>query len=726
MATHQMRFALAGISCGGCVKTIESLLTNQQEVDSASVNFAEKELTLLSSFKPKQVVSLLKKAGYEATLVESDVATLQQSKANQNQEWKESIRAAIISLAVGSGIMAWSMSPYQIDLTTDRIAVWFIAIISSVAMYFSGHKRYAGAWKAFKNRSANMDSLITLGTSMAWVYSMVVILFTEQIPKDSQYLYFETALFILGFVSFGKALEIRSRTKTSSVVESLLNLRPKTATLIEEGQERIIEWSAIQVGGCLKIRPGDQIPVDGVVIEGRSTVDESMLTGEWEPVNKETGSQVIGGSTNHSGSFIIRAENVGESTVLSAIIRAVKNAQNTKPELAKLADTICHYFAPTVICIALLAMSIWFFFAPNYMLVIGLATLVIACPCALGLATPTSVIAGIGKAAEVGALIQDGNALQNMAKLTHVIFDKTGTLTEGKPIVEQIISPTMSEDELLRIAASVETHSEHPLAKAIVKHATNLELQAVSDFESFSGFGVQAMLEGKQVLVGGSRFFEERQVKLLQLEPAKAGVAPIFVAVDGQMIGAIFLTDAVKADALETVQKLNKLGVRTVILSGDRQEVVEHVAIKLQVQEHHGLLLPQDKQEFIKNLQTKGAIVCMVGDGINDAPALAQANVGCAVGSGSDTALQVSDIILLKHSSTTILHTLQVARLTMRNIKQNLFGAFIYNVLGIPVAAGALYPFFGVLLHPTIAGIAMALSSLTVVLNSNRLRQIKI
>ena len=724
MKTNQMRFTLAGMSCGGCVKTIENLFDKQQEVESASVNFAEKELTLLSSFKAKQVIHLLKNAGYEATLIESDDAILHQSKVDQDKEWKESIRAAIISLGIGSGLMVLSMSPYQPDLETDQHIVWVLAIIASVAIYLAGYKRYIGAWKALKNRSANMDSLMTLGTSMAWLYSMVVILFTEQIPKDLQHLYFETALFILGFVSFGKALEIRSRTRTSSVVESLLNLRPKTVTLVEEGQESIIEWSAIQVGSCLKIRPGEQIPVDGVLMQGRSTIDESMLTGEWKPVNKETGSHVIGGSTNHSGTFIMRAENVGDETVLSGIIRAVKNAQNTKPELAKLADTISHYFAPAVMSIALLAMVIWFFFAPNYMLVIGISTLVIACPCALGLATPTSVVAGIGKAAEVGALIQDGNALQNMANLTHVIFDKTGTLTEGKPVVEKIISPTMTEDELLIIAASVETNSEHPLAQAITTKASHLQLKEVSDFENFSGFGVQASLDGHQILVGGSRFFEERQIQLLELEPAKAGVAPVFVAVDGKMIGALFLADAPKSDALETVQRFNTFGIRTVILSGDSQEVVEHIANTLQVQEFHGLLLPQDKQEFIKNLQAKDAVVCMVGDGINDAPALAQANVGCAVGSGSDTALQVSDIILLKHSSTTILHTLQVSRLTMRNIKQNLFGAFIYNVLGIPIAAGVLYPFFGVLLHPTMAGAAMALSSLTVVLNSNRLRQI--
>ena len=721
-----MRFALTGISCGGCVKTIENLLTKQPEVESASVNFADKELTLSSSFQAKQVVNLLKNAGYGATWIENDDTILHQSQINQDKEWKESIRAAIMSLAVGSGIMALSMSPYKIDLATDQVIVWVIAIIASVAISLSGYKRYIGAWKALKNRSANMDSLITLGTSMAWLYSMVVIFWTDQIPKGLQHLYFETALFILGFVSFGKALEIRSRTRTTSVVESLLHLRPKTVILIEGDQEFTIEWSAIPVGACLKIYPGDQIPVDGVLIEGRSTVDESMLTGEWKPVNKETGSPVIGGSTNHSGAFIMRAESVGEATVLSGIIRAVKKAQNTKPELAKLADTISHYFAPAVIVIALLAMTIWFFVDPNYMLVIGLATLVIACPCALGLATPTSVVAGIGKAAEVGALIQDGNALQNMANLTHVIFDKTGTLTEGKPVVEKIISPIMTEDELLTMTASVETHSEHPLAKAITSKASHLKLKPVSDFESFSGFGVQAVLEGQQILIGGSRFFEERQIKLLELESVKAGVAPVFVAVDGKMVGALLLVDAVKSDALETVQKLDMLGIRSVILSGDHQEVVEYVAKRLQVQESHGLLLPQDKQDFIKNLQAEGAIVCMVGDGINDAPALAQANVGCAVGSGSDTALQVADIILLKHSSTTILHTLQVARLTMRNIKQNLFGAFIYNVLGIPIAAGVLYPFFGVLLHPTMAGAAMALSSLTVVLNSNRLRQITI
>ena len=578
-----------------------------------------------------------------------------------------------------------------------------------------------------------MDTLIALGTGAAWVYSMAVVLFPGAVPVLARHAYFDTAVVILALINLGSALEMRARGKTSEAIKRLIGLQPRTARVVREGREIDVPIEEVGLEETVRVRPGEKIPVDGVVIEGHSTVDESMLTGEPVPVEKGPGDEVVGGTLNKSGSFLFKAKRIGKDMALARIIEMVREAQNSKPAIGRLADRVASVFVPAVLVIVVLTFLAWFNFGPeprvSYALVTAITVLVIACPCALGLATPISIMVGVGKAAEHGILIRSGEALQRAGSLTTVVLDKTGTLTLGRPRLTAIEAADGAEDELLRLAASLEAASEHPLAEAVVEGARErgIEPGPVEGFAAETGRGVRGRVAGREVLIGNQAFLEAAGIApgaLAERAEALAADAhtPLFVAVDGAAAGVLGISDPVKGDAAAAVRAMHRAGLKVVMVTGDHRATAEAVAARLGIDEVRAEVLPADKAERVAEFQARGEVVGMVGDGINDAPALARADVGFAIGTGTDVAIESADVTLMRGSLFGVLDAILISRATVRNIWQNLFGAFIYNSLGIPVAAGVLYPFTGMLLNPMIGGAAMALSSVTVVSNANRLR----
>jgi Cu+-exporting ATPase len=583
-----------------------------------------------------------------------------------------------------------------------------------------------------------MDTLIALGTGTAWLFSIIIVASPEWVPASARHAYFEAAAIIIALINFGAALEMRARGKTSEAIKRLIGLQPKTARVVRDGAEIDIAIEDVGLDETVRVRPGERIAVDGVIIEGHSTVDESMLTGEPVPVRKETGDEVVAGTINKLGSFLFKARRIGKDTVLSQIIEMVRAAQSSKPPIGRLADKVSSVFVPTVMIIAVLTFLAWFNFGPaeqgtTLAVVATMTVLIIACPCALGLATPISIMAGIGKAAEFGILIRNGDALQETGRLDTIILDKTGTVTEGEPSVTEIIpAADWNEEDILRFSASAEQGSEHPLAEAIVEAASDrkISLLKAERFTAIEGHGVEAEVDGQPVILGNLKLMQERNIDVEAiLDKARAlthkAQTPMFVAVSGNAIGIVSVADAIKSDSQEAIQRLHDLGLKVVMLTGDNEATANAVARQVGLDQVFAEVLPQDKAAMVAALQEQGERVGMVGDGINDAPALARADVGFAIGTGTDVAIESADITLMRGSLQGIPDTIRISRTTVRNIKQNLFGAFIYNTLGIPVAAGVLFPFIGMLLNPMIAGGAMAMSSLTVVSNANRLRFLK-
>jgi Cu+-exporting ATPase len=566
---------------------------------------------------------------------------------------------------------------------------------------------------------------------------MLITLFPEIVPSLARHAYFEAATIIIALINFGSALEMRARGKTSEAIKRLIGLQPKTARVIRDGIEQDIPIADVGLDETLRVRPGEKIPVDGHIIEGHSSVDESMLTGEPLPIEKKAGDEVVGGTINKSGSFLFQAKRIGRDTALARIIEMVRQAQNSKPAIGRLADKISSVFVPSVLIISVITFMVWANFGPeprlSYMLVSTMTVLIIACPCALGLATPISVMVGVGKAAEYGVLIRNGEALQAAGKLTTVVLDKTGTVTEGSPTVTDIVTTgNWQEDEVLRYAASIESGSEHPLAEAIVDAAKvkGLQLESASSFEAVAGHGVTGSLGGKTVALGNEKLMHTGGVDIDELATdaeilALTAQTPMYLAVDSRLVGLIAVSDPIKKDSKSAIDRLHRKGIKVVMLTGDNQKTADVVAQQVGVDEVIADVLPEDKAGKVAELQARGDIVGMVGDGINDAPALARANIGFAIGTGTDVAIESADITLMRGSLHGVPDAIDISRATVRNIKQNLFGAFVYNSLGIPVAAGILFPFFGILLNPIIAGGAMAMSSVTVVSNANRLRLFK-
>ncbi len=628
---------------------------------------------------------------------------------------------------------------------SPRLLNWLQLVLATPVVLWGGWPFFQRGWTSIVNRSLNMFTLIAIGVDTAYVYSLAATLFADAFPPSFRghggevAVYFDAAAVITTLVLLGQVLELRARSKTSNAIKALLGLAPKTARLLrDDGTETDVPLERVQVGDRLRVRPGEKIPVDGIVLEGATSVDESMITGEPIPVEKTKGSRVSGGTVNGTGSFVMRAERVGSDTLLAQIVRMVAEAQRSRAPIQRLADVVAGYFVPAVVLVAIITFIAWASFGPEPAMAYGLlnavAVLIIACPCALGLATPMSIMVGTGRGATAGVLIKNAEALEVLEKVDTLVVDKTGTLTEGKPRLAALVpAPGQDENEILRLAASLERGSEHPLAAAIVAGAeeNGIQLADARDFRSITGKGVVGAVDGQQVALGNRRLLEELGVGASELaarseELRRDGQTVMFVVVDRSVAGLIGVADPVKPSTPEAIRTLHDDGVKIVMLTGDNRTTAEAVAKKLGIDEIQAEVLPEQKSEVVKRLQSEGHIVAMAGDGVNDAPALAQAHVGIAMGTGTDVAMESAGVTLVKGDLRGIVKACRLSRGTMRNIRQNLFFAFIYNVLGIPIAAGALYPFFGILLNPVIASVAMTFSSVSVISNALRLNRLEL
>lgn len=736
---NSYRLSIGGMSCAGCVAAVETALNSVEGVDEATVNFAEHTAMIKGSMDIADVISAVKLASYDAAELKGGADEDEEKEAVEFAYYRALLRKASVAALVGVPLFVGGMTGFfpEIDEKNGQLIWLLLGFLTLGVMFYSGKHFFTGAWKSFRVHNANMDTLIALGTGSACLYSFIIVLFPDSVPSLARHAYFEAAVIIIGLINFGAALEMKARGKTSEAIKRLIGLQPKTARVLRDGKEVDVPISDVGLDETLRVRPGERIAVDGIIIEGHSSIDESMLTGEPMPVEKNVGDEVSTGTINASGSFLFQSKRIGTDTVLAQIIDMVRQAQSTKPAIGRLVDKVASVFVPVVLILTVITFLLWFNFggelAVSFALVTAMTVLIIACPCALGLATPISIMVGVGKAAEMGILIRNGDALQQAGKLTTIVLDKTGTVTEGKPsITEMQAAEGVDVMGMLKVGASIEAGSEHPLAAAIVNFAKvkQLELLKVENFEAVTGQGVSGVIEGQRVLFGNARLMKNNAVDITQLENkaqelSLQGRTSMYLASDGKLQGIIAVSDPVKKDSIEAIKRLHDLGMKVVMLTGDSQSTADAVAKQVGVDEVIAEVLPQDKAAKVVSLQQQGEQVAMVGDGINDAPALAQANVGFAIGSGTDVAIESADITLMRGSLYGVADAIAISRATLRNIKQNLFGAFIYNSLGIPVAAGILYPLFGILLNPMIAGAAMAMSSVTVVSNANRLRFFK-
>lgn len=732
---------IEGAGCASCVGKIESALKSVSGVENAEMNFAQRTVSVTGTASPSALVKAVEKAGYSAKVATSqsgDDALAEKEQADWAY-YKRLMREMTVALSLGVPLMIYSLFVGEMTVTTtsERVTWLVVGILTLGVLYFSGKHFFVGAWQSLKNHSANMDTLIALGTGTAWLYSMVVVIVPHLVPEMARHVYFEATAMIIGLINLGLALELKARGRTSEAIKRLIGLQAKTARVIRDDKQLDIAIEKVLQGDLVRVRPGEKIPVDGEVTEGNTTVDESMLTGEPMPVEKAAGDKIVAGTINKSGSFLFQATRVGKDTALAQIINMVKRAQNSKPPIGRLADIISAYFVPVVMIIAVISALAWLNFGPEpalaFAVVSATTVLIIACPCALGLATPMSVMVGVGKAAEAGVLIRNGEALQTASKVSAMILDKTGTITLGSPkVTDVLVASEYDEQTVLQLAATLESGSEHPLAQAIVESARErgIETTKVSNFNAIAGHGVEAKVDGKSLLFGNEKLLRERQIELGNFiekaqELAAEAKTPMYFAVNNELAAIIAVADPIKDDSVAAIKRLKDNGVRVVMLTGDNRATAKAVAEKVGVKEFFAEVLPEEKSKKVQELQMEGEVVGMTGDGINDAPALAIANVGFAIGTGTDVAIESADITLMRGSLHGLADAVAVSKATLRNIKQNLFGAFIYNVAGIPFAAGVLYPFLGILLSPVIAGAAMAFSSLTVVSNANRLRFFK-
>lgn len=735
---NSIRLSIIGMRCAGCVKTVENALKSVVGVKAVNVNFADHSAVVEGKVDPDLLRSALQEVGYDAAVMES-LEDLEAQERIEEERYRILLRKSVVAAAWGIPLMVGEW----LDLwprigTLEGSNVWsIVALVTFGVMYYAGGHFFSGALKSLRGGAANMDTLIALGTGAAWLYSTIVIDFADVLPREATHPYFEAAVIIIAFVNLGGALEMRARGKASAAIRKLIGLQPRTARVIRNGKEIDIPIEQVGVGEIIRVRPGEKIPVDAVIIEGHSSIDESMLTGESIPVEKTVGDEVIGGTVNLIGSFLMKATRIGRDTVLAHIIESVRRAQGSKPEIARLVDQVSAVFVPVVVGIAAFVFLVWWAFgsepAVGYAFVTSMTVLVIACPCALGLATPISIMVAVGRSAQSGILIRNGEALQIAGQLTTVVLDKTGTVTEGKPKVIAVEAmPGWTEDLILQLAASVEAGSEHPLAGAIMSEAERRghALRPVTGFETVTGKGVRAKLDGQKVLFGNLALMESEGIDcspiIQRLDAyAERGQTPMILGVDKKAAGIIAVADTIKSDSKEAIRQLKALGVKVWMVTGDNVKTARAIAREAGVDEVQAQVLPEDKAKVVRELQLRGEIVGMVGDGINDAPALVQANVGFAIGTGTDIAIESGDIVIMQGSLLKVPETMKLSRATVRNIKQNLLGAFIYNISAIPVAAGVLYP-FGILLNPMIAGAAMAMSSVTVVTNANRLRYMRL
>ena len=726
---------IRGMHCASCTGKVERALSAAPGVVSASVSLASEDALIeyhADQTDPAALRTVITAVGFEAAQREDGHADADQQY--QQAELAELKIKLLVSAVLTLGIMLGSM--LRLPLLSHPLV---LLLLTTPIQFWVGWQFYRGAWASARHGMSDMNTLIAIGTSAAYGYSLMAVLAPGLFGAIGQapQVYFETAAMIITLILLGRFLEARAKGRAADAIQRLLELQPNTARVVRDGREMEIPVTHVRVGDTIAVRPGEKISVDGRIISGVSAVDEAMLTGESMPVDKQPGDSVVGATLNKTGAFTFQATRVGKETTLAQIVHLVRQAQSSKAPIQRLADTIASYFVPAVISIAMLTFGAWMLFGPepalSFAIMNFVAVLIIACPCALGLATPTAIMVGTGRGAEQGVLIKSGDALERMHAVTTVVFDKTGTLTTGQPEVTSVLAVSGSEAELLRLAASVEQKSEHPLGQAIVRRAQSQELSLieVETFQATPGQGVMASVGEKTVLIGNRRFCQEHSINLSQLETAaeslaQSGKTPMFMAVNGRAVGLIAVADVLKAEALNALARIRQLGLNPVMLTGDNRRTAEAIAHQAGIAQVVAEVLPEDKAAEIARLQANGQVVGMVGDGINDAPALVQADVGIALGTGTDVAIDAADITLIRGDLQGVVTAIRLSRRTMQVIRQNLFWAFFYNAAGIPIAAGVLYPFFQLVLNPMVAALAMALSSVSVITNSLRLRAARI
>ncbi|MTC60112.1 copper-exporting P-type ATPase CopA [Providencia rustigianii] len=735
-ADDSIQLLLDGMTCASCVNKVQKALSSVPGVENARVNLAERSALITGTANPDDLIAAVVKAGYGAEMIQDEAKRRERQQEVAQANMRRFRWQSALALALGVPVMIWGMIGDNMMLTAENNNIWLtIGVLTLLVMVFAGGHFYKNAWQSLKNGSATMDTLVALGTGAAWLYSIVVNLWPDMFPDQARHLYYEASAMIIGLINLGHALEQRARQRSSKALERLLDLTPPTARVVTDQGEVDMPLEQVKKGMILRLATGDRVPVDGEIIEGEVWLDEAMLTGEPIPQQKSKGDQVHAGTVVQDGTVLFRAAAVGSQTTLARIIYLVRQAQSSKPQIGQLADRISAVFVPVVVAIAVISGAIWYFVGPapqiTYALVITTTVLIIACPCALGLATPMSIISGVGRAAEFGVLVRDADALQQASNLDTIVFDKTGTLTEGMPQVTDIhLFNEFSEQEALQLAASLESGSNHPLARAILSRAKALDIPANAQFRTLAGLGVTALVDGKTVLLGNQKLLIQSQIDTRPIEEilhqqASLGVTPVLLAVDGKIAALLSIRDPLREDSISALTRLHKQGFRLVMLTGDNPVTANAIAKEAGIDEVIAGVMPDGKSAAIEALQAKGHRVAMVGDGINDAPALARADVGIAMGGGSDIAIETASITLMRQSLHGVADAVSISKGTLRNMKQNLFGAFVYNSLGIPIAAGILYPLTGTLLNPVVAGAAMALSSITVVSNANRLLRFK-
>ena len=745
--SKQKEYIIEGMSCASCAMTIENAVSKIPGVDKASVNLATEIMTVEAndSVTPEDIAKVVDGVGYSARprgkSVEEELEEKNEKKEAHLREMKRNLTISAIFtvplLFIAMADMVGIPMPAFLSPMQSPVSYALIQLALSLPIIWLGRRFFVDGFKALSKGHPNMDSLVALGTSAAFLYSLYGTYHVlEGHAHFAMNLYYESAGVILTLITLGKYFEDVSKGKTSMAIQTLVGLAPKMATVLRDGQEVEVPVEEVQVGDLIRVKPGEKVPVDGIVTEGNSTVDESMLTGESIPVSKAVGDEVIGASLNKTGSFILKATKIGKDTALSQIIQLVEQAQGSKAPIAKLADKVSGVFVPIVIVLALVSGLAWYFLGQEswvFALTITISVLVIACPCALGLATPTAIMVGTGKGAENGILLKSGEALEEANHVNMVVFDKTGTITNGTPVVTDVVTAdSTDEDALIRLAASLEVASEHPLGEAIVAKAKEqgAAFDEVTNFEAIPGFGIKGHVGETLVFLGNEKWMRENGLANVEMNEkansfAEQGKTPLYIGYNDAVQGLIVVADTVKESSARAIQTLHEMGIQVAMMTGDHERTAQAIAAEVGIDRVFSEVLPQDKANYVSKLQEEGYIVAMVGDGINDAPALAQAQVGIAIGTGTDVAIESADAVLMKSDLMDVPAMLKLSRATIRNIKENLFWAFAYNVIGIPFAMGVLHLFGGPLLNPMIAGAAMSFSSVSVVLNALRLKRWK-
>lgn len=734
-------YPIKGMHCASCVRLIERAVEKVVGVSKANVNLATEQLTVAfnkDECSPQKIVSAVESAGYKAIINEgAEQDSERQGKLIELANLKLKV---VTSLFLG-GLIVWGSFPFLMNFSPYLLqSFWVQFVLGSIVQFWPGLEFYKAAMPAFKNRTANMDTLVAIGTTAAYFYSVAVLIFPTVFSRlgIEPMPYFDVAAIVIGLILLGRYFEAKAKLGTSEAIKKLLGLSPKTARVIRDNHEMDIPVSEVVVGDLIRVRPGEKIPVDGVIIEGQSSIDESMVTGESIPIDKNTGDTVIGATINKSGSFVFKASKIGSATMLSQIIKLVQEAQGSKAPIQRIADTISAYFVPIVIILSIITFAVWYIFGPTpallFALLNSIAVLIIACPCAMGLATPTAIMVGTGRGAEKGILIKDAESLEISHRVNTVIFDKTGTLTVGKPqVTDIVVFAKNKQKDIVQLAASLEQHSEHSLAEAVLQKSKELELNFLETtaFKSIAGFGIEGKINGTKYIFGNLKLIDREDIRTTniknQIEKLESqGKTVMALADEHNVLGLVAVADTLKDSARVGVKALQDKKIEVIMITGDNQRVAETIAKQAGIKRVLAEVLPQDKESEVRKIQNEGRIVAMVGDGINDAPALATANIGIAMGSGTDVAIEAAGITLVNKDLRSVSQAIELSKQTMRTIKINLFWAFGYNVVLIPVAMGILYPVSGILMNPIFASAAMAVSSISVVSNSLLLKKVRI